>query len=78
MTTDGLVIPSGLRTREIELDGHEAGLKNARPAKRFRALILNPISLSENDDEDNASCSVDICVARDFRVEPPLPTITSL
>jgi hypothetical protein len=51
MTTDGLVIPPELRTREIELDGREAGLKNARPAKRFKALVLSPISLSENDED---------------------------
>jgi len=51
MTTDGLVIQPGLRTREVELDGREAGLKNARPAKRFKVLVLYPISLSENDED---------------------------
>jgi hypothetical protein len=51
MTTNGLVIPSGLRTREIILDGRKAGLKNARPAKQFEILVLYPMSLSENDEE---------------------------
>lgn len=52
MVTTLLTIPPGLRSREIDLEGHDGGSGRKRPPKRFKPVVLYPKSLGENDEDE--------------------------
>lgn len=51
MSTDGLVIPPGIASREIELRGLDASSGAKRQPRRFKSVVVYPKSLGE-DGED--------------------------